>query len=459
MRSLASMRQKLKAATGITVLAVASLVPLLHTNQTSAAQITARSITIGTSKISATDVLYHIKFTATTNAVSVKGIVVDFCNSATGPIVGTACTGPTSFDVNEAGLVVANQTINSVAVGNAYTIHVNTITNSLIITNATGNTVNTGDIVEFDMGSSGATDGVTNPSTTGTYYARILTYNSVAGAAAYVSATPGSHTDDGGLALSTANQLTVNARVQEQLQFCVGTTTVNDATTSVAASCAAAFTGTCGTTIDLGTIDSSVVSVSPVSVTPGNPGGGNACNGAAMVRTNAANGVIVTYFPEADGTGTNHTRALRVLGATCNADAYPSTTNTDQCFNSKGAGQGTIANAVESFGVTVSGINCGSTTSYSCVFSTGTYNMARNASYDGDGTNTYQADSGVVTTTTNGYLWSESATAATLASSAASTTKVVDDETLILKFAATSNITTPTGLYAVTSTYVATATF
>ena len=172
-----------------------------------------------------------------------------------------------------------------------------------------------------------------------------------------------------------------------------------------------------------------------------------------MVRTNAANGVTVTYFAEADAGGTNHTRALRVDNATCTADGIPSTSNTDQCFNSQGSTQGTFTAGTERFGLTVAGVNCGSTTSYTCTFASGAYNLTRNANYDGDGTNTYQ------TGTTNGFAWEESATAQAIASSTASGTKVVDDETLILKFAATSNITTPTGLYGVTSTYIATSSF
>jgi hypothetical protein len=112
--------------------------------------------------------------------------------------------------------------------------------------------------------------------------------------------------------------------------------------------------------------------------------------------------------------------------------------------------------------MTIAGINCGSTSAYSCDFSTGTTNLVRNAEYDGNGGNTYVADSDQVTsgTTSAGYAWEANpATTTTIASSTGSTVKVVDDEALVLKFAALSGITTPTGSYTVQADFIATATF
>ena len=89
--------------------------------------------------------------------------------------------------------------------------------------------------------------------------------------------------------------------------------------------------------------------------------------------------------------------------------------------------------------------------SRACLFTGGTYNLVRDTNYDGTGGNTYGD--------TQGYAWQVSGAVTTLASSTGSTVKAVDDEALILKFAATPNITTPFGSYTVTSTYIATGTY
>jgi hypothetical protein len=64
---------------------------------------------------------------------------------------------------------------------------------------------------------------VTNPSTVGTFYARILTYNLDTGdIASYAPGTEGTTNlvDYGGVALSTVNNITITAKVQESLTFC-----------------------------------------------------------------------------------------------------------------------------------------------------------------------------------------------------------------------------------------------
>ena len=100
--------------------------------------------------------------------------------------------------------------------------------------------------------------------------------------------------------------------------------------------------------------------------------------------------------------------------------------------------------------MTIAGTNCGSTTSYATCTNNSTANLLRDSSYDADAGNAFNDGS-----TTGGYAWPEVSTATTIAASST----VVDDEALILKFAGTANITTPTGSYGVTSTYIATATY
>jgi hypothetical protein len=439
----------------VAVIAVAligiSVAPVLLSQNADAAPLTSRSITLSSSKLSQTSVTYSVSFNVT-STTNILGIALEICQNS--PLLGLSCT-----TTNGISATPNSGTINVTKTGTGGTIAFNT-TNSvnngrLLLSHGTGFTsVLAGETITFSFTATNPSGTASSAGTAGTFYGRIATYSSAAGAQNYTSTAPGTHIDDGGVAMATANQLTISARVQEQLQFCVGGTTVNDATTSVSTDCSVAFTGsgTCGNTVDLGVVDNASSYVSPVSAATN---GGNGCNGAAMVRTNAANGVVVTYFPEPDTSGTNFTRDLRVVGATCDGTA----SNTDRCFNS-GASQTTLTAGTEEFGMTVAAINCGSTTSYTCTFTTPAYNLVRDAAYDGNGANTYVTDTGAVGGTTNGgYAWSASGTATTIASSAGSSTKVVDDETLMLKFAATSNITTPTGSYSVVSTYVATGTF
>jgi hypothetical protein len=414
-----ALRRGVSTLVSIAALVVASIAPaIIGVQKVSAAQLTSRKVTLGSSKVSQTDVKYTPSFVVATTGV-IEGIVVDFCSNS--PLIGAACTAPTGFDVNEVGLAIANQTGIT-----GFTLNAATDTNTVILTNAAGGSVNSGVTVSFDLGAAGASDGITNPSTNGTFYARILTYDTDTTAAAYAPGTPGTHTDNGGIALSTANQLTINARVQEQLQFCVGTV-------AIPATAPSDCTGLTGTTVDLGVIDSGAVNVSPVAVASG----GNNLAGAAMVRTNAANGVVIDYFAEQATSGTNHLGALRVSGATCNAG----TSSSDQCFNSAGTTISPFVAGTEEFGLTIGEIDrTGSTTT----------NLTEDTNYDGDGT------------AATGFAWDQSGTFDRLASSAAGVqpeNRVVDDEMLELRFAATAAVTTPTGAYTVTSTYVATSTF
>jgi hypothetical protein len=304
--------------------------------------------------------------------------------------------------------------------------------NKVVLTNGSGGSISAGTTVSFDLGSSGGTDGETNPSTNGSFYARIVTYATAAGATGYVSNainTGGTAVDAGGVAMSTANQLTVNARVQEVLVFCVGTDDAN------AANDCSDITGN---TVDLGVVQAGALSTSPVATSQG----GNNKNGLAMVRTNAVNGVTIDYFAEAvtGDTGSTHMGALRVSGATCTGDGtFATGSKTDQCFNSSGTTQAVFGTSDEGFGMTSSSVDTTNGT---------TTNLVRDTEYDGDGTN----GAG------NGWAWAQT-TPDRLASSTASGVKVVDDEMLILRFAAQAAVTTPTGQYGVTSTYVATSSF
>lgn len=400
-----------------------------------AAQVTSRSIRLTTSVPTnsgactvSCDVTYNVGFTVATTAV-IQGIVIDFCSDS--PLIGATCTAPTDFDINESTLAIGSLTGIS-----GFTLNAASDTNTVVLTNGSGGSVSAATAVAIPLGTSSSSDGLRNPSTVGTFYARVLTYTTSAGATGYTSASPGTHTDDGGIAMSTARQLTVNARVQEQLEFCVaaiaGTIDTNG---EAPANCSATdFNGT-NQTVDIGVVDSAAASVSPVAT--GN--GGNDRNGGVMVRTNASNGATISYFAEQASTGTNHLGSLRVSGASCNAG----TVSTDQCFDSTNNGDSdnaptSFATSGEKFGMSIGMVlrPTGSTTT----------NLTEDVDYDGNGT------------AAGGFEWIETGTNDPATRLAYSST-VLDYEMLVLNFAARAAATTPTGAYSVTSTYIATATF
>jgi hypothetical protein len=75
---------------------------------------------------------------------------------------------------------------------------------------------------------------MTNPSTANkTFFARIATFATGAAATSYTSTTPGTYIDYGGIAMSTAKNISITAKVMETLTFCVsGTTLLNGNCTS-----------------------------------------------------------------------------------------------------------------------------------------------------------------------------------------------------------------------------------
>lgn len=396
MTELVTLHRRVLTLASISAMLLAALAPALLGQRVNAAQLTSRKVTLSTSKVS-TAATHTFAFTIPVTS-SLGSIQFLYCTTPLG-----TCTAPT-------GLSASAATLGATTPG-TFTLGPTTA-NSVRITRTAAS-------VTGPFAASVVLNNVTNPSTANeTFYPRITTYSD----AAYTTIV-----DEGVVAGSTAQQLTVNARVQENLEFCVGTTTVNDSTTSVAADC----NTVAGSTVDMGVIDSSTTSITPVSTN-----GGSNSNGVAMVRSNAANGTVIGYFPELNAASGR----LKIAGATC----VDNTVTTDQCFNSTPTRAVFAANS-ERFGMTALPVNIGSTGAYT------TANLARDAAYAGDGTNVGAG---------GGFAWDDDATTAvTIASSAAAAIKVLDDEALVLKFAALAAATTPTGAYSVVSNYIATSTY
>lgn len=194
--------------------ALAATVPALS-GQASAASVTSRAIKLSTSAVSATSVSHEITFNVAT-AGAVQGVVVDYCTS---PLPGTVCTLPTGFSVG------AGTTTGSIAgmTGTWSGTSANSNRTLVLSLGTPGGSAAANAAASFTL-----TTGV-NPSSVGTFYARILTFATAAAATAQAAANSGDGSsltgvvDSGGIAMSTAVQITLTAKVQESLTFCVYT--------------------------------------------------------------------------------------------------------------------------------------------------------------------------------------------------------------------------------------------
>jgi hypothetical protein len=280
-------------------------------------------------------------------------------------------------------------------------------------------------------------------------YVRVTTYSDTAFATAV---------DEGVVAAAIVNQLTVTGRVQERLVFCVFAQEDGD---TLPTDCADTEANE-STNIDMGVIDNATIQRSPENNSPPTDIG-NDRYGAAMINTNASNGVALTYYATAASSGTDELRAFRVAAATCNVSG---TSVVDQCFISADDSAGeTFTAGTERFGMHIaciansttegamsstSNLGLGGTGSGAA---TGTYNTVYSNVDDAvadDGSDDCEnSDAG------NKYGWRDSGTAQALVHS----TTVVDDELVKMRFGATANATTPTGTYSVATTYIATPTF
>lgn len=180
------------------VLAVAGLFPALS-NIASAAQITDRSVTIGSSAASAVTT-YTFNFDA--GSTTLQSVGFQACTTASG-----TCTTPAGFSVT--GSTLPSQ---PTGLGAASGWTVNTATAGQLRLSNSSNATAPGATQSVTFGN------VTNPSATNsTFYFRITTYS---------NATWTTAVDTGTVATSTAGLVTVTASVDETLTFTLGTTTV-----------------------------------------------------------------------------------------------------------------------------------------------------------------------------------------------------------------------------------------
>lgn len=197
------------ALVALGLLLAATIFPFAVAN---AAQISTRSIQMSNSTAGATSTSYLLTFTPVAAA---QELIVDFCGDT--PFVGSTCAFSSSTVPTTTGVTASAGT--ATAVGSGSPVHT---------VKVTGLTMTAGSPFSVTL------NGLTNPSTNTSFYARVLTF-ATGNAAGYAPATTsggttttGTYVDYGGVALSTAANITITAKVMESLSFCVYVATCGD---------------------------------------------------------------------------------------------------------------------------------------------------------------------------------------------------------------------------------------
>ena len=287
MDKLSVLRRRL----GIAIVGLSLVLPYLFAPAVAHAfpvggQLQARAITMSSSTPSATAVTYQVAFKPQ-SSYTIKGIIIDFC--AADPIIGdSTCANPGSLSTASATMNaspgIAGYTNLGVGTG-SWTVSALNSNRTFKAIDALGPALTSGTLYDFTIGA------MVNPSITGTFYARIITYTASAGdIASYAPGTEGSvdATDYGGIALSTAAVINITAKVAEALAFCVYKSACSDNPSFTIGHAVGS-----ATVLTSGAVDTQTVTFS--------------------ISTNAQGGVLVRLFGDTLKSGTN---SIPAVGAT-----------------------------------------------------------------------------------------------------------------------------------------------
>jgi len=418
------------------LLVVASL-PLLETGQASAAQLQSRSIKLsdsapsGTSITSGvgsgTNVSYLVTFTTGATSGTTHSLVIDFCSQD--PIIDDTCTAPV-------GMSASGATLNATATAGT----IQTTTDNWAVTAGASQVKLADDGVSGHGAQQNTTEsftlsGITNPSsapcgssTSCSFYARIYDYANNTWGTYSNAGSVGNFVDYGGIALSTANVITITARVQEQLEFCVSGadpstwTTTHDCSDPQAATLPALTLGHGSPTLVL---DASAVDTGDVFT---------------QLSTNATHGAIVTLR--------NSNTTCTGPGGAGGLTADNGTTCAIPPVNGGTPGPTQITAGSAAFGMfceteSVSGIGTIGAVTPTPDYNDGTHIPSSPPTY-------YGMD------TTSGTYGSVVGTYGSTIATTASPVYRANDEDI---FAATASLTTPAGIYTANLDMIATGTF
>lgn len=226
----------------------------------SAAAVTQRSIQLTNPSISATNVTYEVNFTSVGGA---GAFVIDFCSNS--PVIGQACTPPLGFNAESAASTTSGFT------------DVEGDTSTVVVTGTIAAT--TAISVELT--------GITNPSTAGPLYARILTYTDDEDANGYVDTNPGAEgapIDTGSVAISITNTIGVSGAVLESMLFCISGSAIEEDCTA-----------TTSPVLELGETVGATKALISTALSTGNV--------FTQISTNAVGGAVVRLKSNAAGCG------------------------------------------------------------------------------------------------------------------------------------------------------------
>ena len=256
MTSLKTANRRVGSFFAVAALLLATITPGLVPAFASAAQVTERSVELSSASKSNPGTQYKVKFTA---AASAGAVVVDFCSNS--PLIGFTCDHPAGFVTGSATTATSGFTLSQ--------------------TTASGD-----DAVVLTGAISGATeftvDNITNPSTPGSLYVRIVTYDTEAHAQDYTATNVNDNgsgaIDQGSAAVSITDTIGVSASVNETMTFCVAGNEIN------AANCTRTSGQLTAPTVKLG--DPSTNALSSQAVSEGSI--------YSQLSTNAAGGAVVS---------------------------------------------------------------------------------------------------------------------------------------------------------------------
>lgn len=400
--------------------------------------------TITTGVGSGTGVTY--KFTIE-NADAFNSLAINFCDNS--PIIGDTCLNTTEFPGETSP---GNMSVSSAALGTGANAPTTTCSGgsgntvggtgwslstpnpyTVLLTSGGSNTICGGSVASPQTQTFVLT-GITNPDLAESFYARIYTYSSntpgSASPTAYSSpTTPGTYLDYGGVAMSTTTVITITAKVQESLSFCVTSAAYATWTT----------TGDCS--------DPNVASHSP-SATLG-----------SVVGTN----IVLTPEVKSTATDTFQLSTNATSGATINmhnsntCGGLSTNGGVDSCpiqavgdYVGTGGQTNTFdLNTADTDDVAMFGAQLGTATDGTAVISglAGTGSLTDLAPYDGTGT-LY----GMNDTATTGVV-------GTYGNEIAYTTTPCYLLTDTISFGADSALTTPAGIYSANLSLIATGAF
>lgn len=197
--------------------ALGASVPLLTPFVSAAGQVQTRSIEMSDSTPSQAGVTYTATFTTAT--AGADSMIIDFCND--GSIIGSVCTAPTAMDAKTSLAFTTSDAQMNAGQWDVDTASGLATTTRVLLKDQSGtgaNALAATTAITFNL------TGIVNSSTTGTFWARVYTYNDDSyGGTGTAYTTPqalGTYVDYGGFALSTATLINITATVMETLTFC-----------------------------------------------------------------------------------------------------------------------------------------------------------------------------------------------------------------------------------------------